>query len=162
MAHIKNKKTLIVSIGVLVLLTAFLLFPPVQMAVGVAIFGIQTGEDVERCSNLVEKLLKTHEFKINSLSAPGNKAVFCTAGTSNGLVKSHDKLFIYSVTEKSEQEIIINKIRQIQRTLPVSTVHVEFYEEENWQIFKDSNGKVVGGRRGKEEKIASFKIQSEP
>jgi hypothetical protein len=159
---IKTKRTFKIIIGVAVVITVLLLLPPVQMVLGVLLFGIPTAGDADACIEVTDELEASHDFKHYSVSAPDRKAIFCTPGSNNGLFSSSPKLILYFINNNEEQDVIISKTKDIINNIDLNAISIEFYEKENWTTYKDSQGKIRGGSRGIEIATRTYEVTKKP
>jgi hypothetical protein len=66
---------------------------------------------------------------------------------------SYDTLFIYGVTDKSEQDSIVKTLKDVRREPHIRDVFVRFFDRENWKTWSDPGSGRRGGERGQETPI---------
>jgi hypothetical protein len=117
---------------------------------------VTSGNDVLECKAITGLVLSRHAIP-ESVSTPGRPAIFCDAKARGLLSKRFAHLRIYGVTDKSQQDSILETLEARQ---PHSReVTVAFYEKENWKTWSDSGTGKRGGEREPEIPIREASIR---
>ena len=85
-----------------------------------------------------------------SAEYPQKPAIYC-AGETYGMFFSHyEDLAIYGVTTDSGQARILHDLASYRRAAHTHSLHVGFYEKENWTSWRNPKNGAAGGERGAE------------
>jgi hypothetical protein len=126
---------------------------------GLLFGGMPSGEDAEEAAGISYYVADHYAFTEKSKSAPGKSPVFCNAGGGGGLLgpRPHT-LIVYSVTDKQQQDRILDLVRRYREQKRLRSVVVKFYRAENWTTRATSDGGELGFR-GEEELLRSEKVR---
>jgi hypothetical protein len=94
-----------------------------------------------------------------SLSRPGNPAVFCETGLFGMFLTRYDILSVYGVTAPVAQARVLGNLKSFRRASNTKPVRVEFYEKENWTSWHNEKNGTSGGKRGPEKLIREVVIR---
>lgn len=94
-----------------------------------------------------------------SLSRPGNPAVFCATGLFGMFLTRYDILSVYGVTAPVAQARVLGNLKSFRRASNTKPVRVEFYEKENWTSWHNEKNGASGGKRGPEKLIREVVIR---
>jgi hypothetical protein len=118
----------------------------------VLLFGISESDDYGRCQDLVVAVVQTNVVP-QSVSRPGQPAVFCSNAEYGILRSRYQVLQIYSVPMDA-QNVVLAAVSSTHQRLNGEGVQVVFYQRENWRIgapynadgtLADKDGTVVPG-----------------
>jgi len=125
---------------------------------GVVFGGMPSGQDREEAGGVRHYVADHFPFAEKSKSMPDEPPIFCNPGGGGGLLgpRPHT-LIVYSVTDKDQQDSILDLVRQYRKQKKLRPVIVKFYRAENWTTRATSDGGELGFR-GEEELLRSEKV----
>ncbi len=118
----------------------------------VLLFGISESDGYGRCQDLVAAVVQTNVVP-QSVSRPGQPAVFCSNAEYGILRSRYQVLQIYSVPMDA-QNVVLAAVSSTRHRLNGEGVQVVFYQRENWRIggpynadgtLADKDGTVIPG-----------------
>ena len=114
-------------------------------------------ENSDQCKALESAAINGHKIP-TSVSQPGQPAAFCELGVHFPLLRTYFTVFIYGVLDRTEQDAIVNSLRNAPRANNSKRILVQFFDKENWRPWSDPKSGRSGGNRGPEHPIASHWI----
>jgi hypothetical protein len=93
-------------------------------------------------------------FTEKSKSMPGSPPISFLMDSWLG----HVTLVVYTITDRKQQDQILDLVRQYRQQPGVGTILVKFYREENWRTWEYTNG-GGGGARGPEELLRTERVR---
>lgn len=114
-------------------------------------------ENSYQCKAIEAAATSGHEIP-TSISQPGTPAAFCELGVHPPLLRTYFTVFIYGVLDRTQQDAILDSLRQAPRGPNPRRMLVKFYEKENWKPWSDPSSGRSGGSRGPETPIATHWI----
>lgn len=121
-------------------------------------FQIPSGPDAEEALGLRNYVAEHFAFSERSKSVPDKEPVFCNPGAGgNFLTRRPHTLIVYSITEKPQQDRILDLVRQYRKEKRLRSVVVRFYRAENWTTQTTLDGGEVGCK-GAEELLRSERL----
>ena len=105
----------------------------VLSAVGLFVYGRPDEKDVLDANAVRTAVITTHSFKKESVSEPGEAPVFFRTG-SERVLTNPTVLKVYDVIDKSDQDKIIEAVRDVIARRNSKHVDLRFYEHENWNV----------------------------
>jgi hypothetical protein len=117
---------------------------------------VTTGNDVLECKAITGLVISQHAIP-ESVSTPGRPAIFCNPEVRGLFLNRFDHLRIYGVTDKSQQDSILETLEP--RPAQSREITVDFYDKENWKTWSDSGTGRRGGDRGLEIPIREVFIR---
>ena len=70
----------------------------------------------------------------------------------------HPSVVVYTITDRPQQDRILDLVRQYKEKEGLGTIVVKFYREENWTTWENKDGSG-GGHRGEEELLRTEKLR---
>ncbi len=119
---------------------------------------LTSGDDVFECQAIASMVTSGHEIP-ESVSTPGRPAIFCNAEVRGFLLKRFDHVRIYGVTDKNQQDSILEALGHGKTQSKPREMTVDFYEKENWKTWSDPGTGRRGGDRGPESPIRQVFIK---
>jgi hypothetical protein len=107
---------------------------------------------LNECQTIVADLEASISFP-QSVSSPGNPALFCDKGVKGMFLTKFDRVNIYGVLDTNEQQVVIDRLKNAKRRLKTKPIQLEFFEKENWKTWSDPKTGRSGGDRGPETPI---------
>ncbi len=77
---------------------------------------------------------------------PGQPAAGCAVERRGMFLSYYNDVFVYGVTDKAEQQRVLDAVAEHFRQAHTHPVQVTFYEKENWSVRKLENGRTLGSR----------------
>jgi hypothetical protein len=94
-------------------------------------------------------------FTEKSKSVPKSPPIFCNVSSMGPL---HPTIIVYTITDKQQQDQILDLIRQYKERDRLDALVIEFYREENWNCTTNAVG-TIGCSRGPEELLRTEKFR---
>jgi hypothetical protein len=109
---------------------------------------------VEDCPGLISAAASPGEVPQSQSSLPEvDPAAYCMAARVGALLEPYAYLEVYGVTSRAAENRILSKISAYRDANHRQPVRVEFYEKENWIMWKNDKTGASGGMRGPERLI---------
>jgi hypothetical protein len=109
-------------------------------------------DDLFNCKAAVTSIVSAVHIP-ESISSPGQPAVFCNKEADGLLLRPVEHIRIYGVVDPKEQAAVLNAIEKVPAKINARRIVVEFYERENWKTWSDASTGNRGGERGPETPI---------
>jgi hypothetical protein len=119
---------------------------------------LTSGDDVLECK-AIAGLVASAAVVPESVSTPGRPAIFCDAEARGFFLTRFDHVRIYGVTDKNQQDSILEALGHKQTQSKLRKITVDFYEKENWKTWSDPGTGRRGGERGLEAPIRQVFIK---
>jgi hypothetical protein len=113
------------------------------------VLAVQKSGDLGHCQDFVDAAVQTNVVP-QSVSAPGQPAVFCEIAEYGILRSRYQVVGIYSVPRDQQREVL-TALTTAHQHVNGAPVQVLFYERENWQTWTSKDGRFTGGSRGPEK-----------
>jgi hypothetical protein len=104
---------------------------------------------LSECNGIIKAVEAEHQIP-PSLSAPGRPGIFCDKGVHFPLLNSYDKVFVYGVINRGEQDAIIVTLEKFRPEFHARNILLLFIDQENWTTWSDPGRGRWGGERGPE------------
>lgn len=109
-------------------------------------------DDLFNCKAAVNSIVSAVHIP-ESISSPGQPAVFCNKEVDGLLLRPVEHIRIYGVVDPKEQDAVLNAVEKRPAKMNAGRIVVEFYERENWKTWTDASTGNRGGERGPETPI---------
>jgi hypothetical protein len=87
-------------------------------------------QDNGECQALV-RFVTARQNLPPSISAPGQPAIFCDSGVKLPFLLRYNRVIIYGVTGKPEQETLLDTLRAARKSFHLHAMRVQFFAREN-------------------------------
>jgi hypothetical protein len=154
----KRKIALLIFIAFAAIATTFFIVKRdyVKFVAGVCLFGVPCGSESDEVRNLIEFVEKNYFVK-NPDSVPAEPTVYWRPGGIGLLGQTPHSVIVYNVTDKKEQDHIIELISDYRAKNNLRHIRIEFYREENVKPWIGKDGRR-GFKRDKEELIRKVRL----
>lgn len=115
------------------------------------VYGMPQPEDVNETDQLTNLITTVHHFAHNSIAQPDRPPMYSNPG-SKMLLTQPSEIGIYGVTDRTEQDKIIEAVKDAMHDRKFKPVDLRFIDHENW--IADANS----GERGSELQLRRVRI----
>jgi len=115
------------------------------------VYGMPQPEDVNESDQLTKLITTVHHFAHNSIAQPDRPPMYSNPG-SKMLLTQPCEIGIYGVTDRTEQDKIIEVVKDTMRDRKFKPVDLRFIDHENWLADENS------GERGPELQLRRVRI----
>ncbi|MBU1735845.1 MAG: hypothetical protein KJ692_11465 [Verrucomicrobia bacterium] len=123
----------------------------------VYLHGIPCASEAEEAGDVVQCVVTNYHFAEKSKSMPEKPPIFCRPGGTGISGQTPHVIIVYSVTDKDEQDKIVDLIAAYRARRQLRHIVVYFYKEENWTTRVSKDGSRGGGR-GEEQLIRTLRL----